>query len=97
VIVLNRVGSPGSLTRRQVEDALALKVDVAVPDQPRQVAAAATMGELAVTSRSGFRNGILELARHVAFVGLLDSTAAPGPVNGEDGVRRTRRLFRRKP
>jgi pilus assembly protein CpaE len=97
VIVLNRVGSPGSLTRRQVEDALALKVDVAVPDQPRQVAAAATMGELAVTSRSGFRSGILELARHVAFVGLLDSTAAPGPVNGEDGVRRTRRLFRRKP
>jgi pilus assembly protein CpaE len=97
VIVLNRVGTPGSLTRRQVEDALAAKVDVVVPDQPRQVAAAATMGELAMTSRSGFRNGILELARHVAVVGLLDATAGIGPVKGDDSVPHGWRLFRRKP
>jgi pilus assembly protein CpaE len=96
VIVLNRVGSPGSLTRRQVEDALAMKVDVAIPDQPRQVAAAATMGELAMTSSSGFRSGILELARHVAFVGLLDATAGTGPVKEAAVVQRAWRLFRRR-
>jgi pilus assembly protein CpaE len=97
VIVLNRVGSPGSLTRRQVEDALSMKVDVAVPDQPRQVEGAATMGELAMIHNNGFRNGILELARHVAFVGLLDSTVGTGPAHGENSVRRAWRLFRRKP
>ena len=74
VIVLNRVGMPGGLTRREVEDALAVKVDVVVPDLPRLVEAAASMGNLAITERSGFRNGILDLARHVAFVGLLDRT-----------------------
>jgi pilus assembly protein CpaE len=95
VIVLNRLGAPGGLTRRQVEDALAVKVDVAVPDQPRPLAAAATMGELAMTSRGGFRNGILELAAHVAFAGLLDTTAAVVPVIGNDIVPRGWNPFRR--
>jgi pilus assembly protein CpaE len=95
VIVLNRLGAPGGLTRRQVEDALAVKVDVAVPDQPRPIAAAATMGELAMTSRGGFRNGILELASHVAFAGLLDTTAAVVPVIGNDSVPRGWNPFRR--
>jgi len=96
IIVLNRLGIPGNLTRRQVEDALAVKVDVAVPDQPRQVAAAATMGELAMNSKSGFRNGILELAGHVAFVGLLDSAAVIGPAKTNDSVSRGWHLFRRR-
>jgi pilus assembly protein CpaE len=96
IIVLNRLGTPGSLTRRQVEEALAAKVDVVVPDQPRQVAAAATMGELAMTGKSGFRSGILELARHVAFVGLLDATAVLEPAKGETGAWSLGRLFRRK-
>jgi pilus assembly protein CpaE len=96
VIVLNRVGVPGSLTRRQVEDALAMKVDVAVPDQPRQVEAAATMGEMAMVRGNGFRSGILELSRQVAFVGLLDSTVGTGTAQKKDGVRRSWRLFRSK-
>jgi pilus assembly protein CpaE len=96
IIVLNRLGTPGSLTRRQVEEALAAKVDVVVPDQPRQVAAAATMGELAMIGKSGFRTGILELARHVAFVGLLDVTAGLEPAKGETGAWSLGRLFRRK-
>jgi pilus assembly protein CpaE len=96
VIVLNRVGSKGSLTRRQVEDALASKVDVVVPDQPNHVATAATMGELAMTSKGGFRKGILDLAGHVGFVGLLDSTAGKGPAKENDRVPRVWRLFRSK-
>jgi pilus assembly protein CpaE len=97
VIVLNRLGSPGSLTRAQVEDALAAKVDVAVPDQPRQVAAAAMMGELAMKGRGGFRNGILALVEHVALLGLLDSAASVGPVPAADSAPRGWGLFRRKP
>jgi pilus assembly protein CpaE len=97
VIVLNRTGSPGSLTRRQVEDALAVKVDISVPDLPRHVAAAATMGELAANSKGGFRTGIVELASRVAFVGLLDSTAAVGLAKVEDSAPRRRLWFRRRP
>ena len=94
--MLNRLGSPGGLTRRQVEDALAVKVDVAIPDQPRPIAAAATMGELAMTSRGGFRNGILELAGHVAFAGLLDTAAPWCRSQGNDSVPRGWNPFRRK-
>jgi pilus assembly protein CpaE len=97
VIVVNRLGSPGSMTRAQVEDALATKVDVGVPDQQRQVAAAAMMGELAMKTRGGFRNGILALVEHVALLGLLDAAAPVGPVQGDGGVPRGWGLFRRKP
>jgi pilus assembly protein CpaE len=73
VVVLNRIGIPGGLTRRQVEDALKMKVDVAIPDLPRQVGAAATLGEPAMATSSGFRAGILELTRQVGGQRLLDS------------------------
>jgi pilus assembly protein CpaE len=73
VVVLNRVGMPGGLTRRQVEEALKMKVDVAIPDQPRQVGNAATLGEAAMKSSAGVRGGIQELARQVAGVRILDA------------------------
>jgi pilus assembly protein CpaE len=96
VIVLNRLGSAGGLTRRQVEDALAVRVNVVIPDLPRQIATAATMGELAMTSKGSFRTGILELARHVDFAGLHGATADIRPNEGEDAAPRGwRRLFRR--
>ena len=96
IMVLNRLGIPGGLTRKQVEDALKMKVDIAVPDLPRQVGNAATLGEPAMTSSSGFRAGVNELARQVAFVGLLDSAQAAvgAPVSGS---RSGWSLFRRKP
>jgi pilus assembly protein CpaE len=75
VVVLNRVGIPGGLTRRQVEDALKMKVDVAIPDLPRQVGMAATLGEPAMTNSGGFRAGILELTRQVGGQRLLDSAS----------------------
>jgi hypothetical protein len=46
-----------------------------------------------MTGKSGFRSGILELARHVSFVGLLDTTVSPRPVTEETGGWRTWRLF----
>ena len=82
VIVLNRVGLPGGLTRRQVEEALKMKVDVAIPDQPRQVGNAATLGEAAMKSSAGVRAGIQELARQVAGVRMLDDGASSSPRRG---------------
>jgi pilus assembly protein CpaE len=73
VVVLNRMGIAGGLNRRQVEDALKMKVDVAIADLPRQVGNAATLGEPAVSTSSGFRTGIQEVARQVASGRLLDA------------------------
>ena len=68
VIVLNRLGQPGGLTRTQVEEALEMQIDVVIQYQPRQVGQAATMGTPACEGKSSFRSGILALAREVAFV-----------------------------
>ncbi len=78
VVVLNRIGMPGGLSRRQVEDALGMKIDVGIPDLPRQAAAATTMGDPAVAMKGGFRTGIMDLARQVAASALID-----GNVNDE--------------
>jgi pilus assembly protein CpaE len=91
VIVLNRVGLPGGLTRRQVEDALKMKVDVAIPDQPRQVGNAATLGEAAMKTSTGVRVGILELSRQVAGVRLLDD--GTGTSSRKRGDRTERRRW----
>ncbi|MSP02524.1 MAG: hypothetical protein EXR07_15960 [Acetobacteraceae bacterium] len=79
VVVLNRMGVPGGLNRKQVEEALKMKVDVAIPDLPRQVGNAATLGEPAMVSSAGFRNGITDIARQVASIRLLDS-GGEGPI-----------------
>ncbi len=73
VLVLNRLGRPGSLTRRQIEDALEVKVDFVIPDLPKQLENAATFGKPAVTAGGPFRDAIVALARQVAFTRLLDS------------------------
>ena len=73
VIVLNRAGMPGGMSRKQIEAALKMKIDVSIPDLPKQVAQAATLGEPVKASSTGFRNGINEIARQVASVRLLDA------------------------
>jgi pilus assembly protein CpaE len=80
VVVLNRLGQPGGLTRPQIEEALEMAIDVVIPYQPRQVGTAATMGTPACIASGGFRNGILSLAREVAFVG--DASASAKPLTG---------------
>ena len=75
VVVLNRMGVPGGLNRKQVEEALKMRVDVAIPDLPRQVGNAATLGEPALLTSNPFRAGIVDIVRQVASVRLLDSGA----------------------
>lgn len=73
VIVLNRLGQPGGLSRKKIEEALKSKVDVTIPDIPRVAELAATLGEAVSKNRNGFRKGIVEIARLTAFVRLLDA------------------------
>jgi pilus assembly protein CpaE len=61
LLVLNRLNRPGSLTRHQVEDALKMKVDVSIPDLPKIVENAASIGEPAAL-HGRFYKGIVALA-----------------------------------
>jgi pilus assembly protein CpaE len=89
VLVLNRENLPGGLNRRQLEEGLKMPPDVVIPDLPKVVGHAASMGEAAVEVRGGFRAGILQLAREVAFVRLVDSgTAASASEAGQPGLMR---------
>jgi pilus assembly protein CpaE len=76
-VVLNRAASAGGMSRRQVEEAIGQRVDVAIPNLPRQVSNAAVLGEPAVSRHAGFRAAIADLARQAAPVRLLDGAAAP--------------------
>jgi pilus assembly protein CpaE len=95
VVVLNRTGVPGGLSRKQVEEALKMKVDVAIPDLPRQVGNAATLGEPVMVSSAGFRSGVTDIVRQVASVRLLDG-GQDTPLLVSGGTRRgIFSLFRR--
>ncbi len=84
IVVLNRAASSGGISRRQVEDALGISVDVAIPNLPRQISAAATFGEPAIGKHGGYRAAIADLARQAAPVRLAEAGAplSPEPPRG---------------
>jgi pilus assembly protein CpaE len=84
-IVLNRQGRPGGLTRKQIEDALKVKVDVVIPDLPKQLNESATFGEPAMNARGPFRQAIIELSREIGFVGSRDETGGASRQTGALG------------
>ena len=92
VLVLNRLGMPGGLQRRQVEETLALKIDVAIPDLPRVVADAVNLGEPAAAARSPLRTAIMEITTLCAASGLLDQGKRSSD-GAEAPVKRGWRLF----
>jgi pilus assembly protein CpaE len=63
LLVLNRVGAPGSLTVAQVEEALQVKPEIWIPDTGRRVREAETTGKPAVTLRGPMQDAIAEIAR----------------------------------
>jgi pilus assembly protein CpaE len=73
LVVLNRNTTPNALTGQQIEKMLGFKPDITIPDQPRDIESAATLGTPAVTTRGPFRNAILDLARDV---GMADARSA---------------------
>jgi pilus assembly protein CpaE len=92
VLVLNRVGRRGALPRRRIEEALKAKIDIAIPDLPRAVENAATMGEAIASHRNPFRRAMTELAAQAAFMRLLES-GKTGALPGANAPRRRFRLF----
>ncbi len=77
-IVLNRQGRPGGLTRKQIEDALKVKVDVVIPDLPKQLNESANFGEPAMNARGPFRQAIIALSREIGFAGNRQEAGAAG-------------------
>ena len=92
LVVLNRMKRKGALTRRQVEDALKMPVDVAIPDLPKVVGDAASMGEPAAMHHA-LHTGIVALAAQVAAAIPSDSSPERVALPGRTGWRRL--LFRR--
>jgi pilus assembly protein CpaE len=92
VLVLNRDALPGGLNQRELQEGLKMRPDIVIPDMPKVVGHAASMGEAAVMVPGKFRTAMLLLAREVAFVRLLDSgTPDGGPTTAGGG--RLRRLL----
>ncbi len=90
-LVLNRSGLPGGLKRAQLEDALKAKFDVVIPDLPRQIGNAVTMGEISKVQSGAFRSAIQELARQV---GAADSEARGASRSKFNSLRRILGLSR---
>jgi pilus assembly protein CpaE len=84
-IVLNRQGRPGGLTRKQIEDALKVKIDIVIPDIPKQLNESASFGEPAVTQRGPFRQAIIDLSREIGFVGGREELAPQAQNNSAVG------------
>ena len=69
VLVLNRAGRPGGLTLQQVQQALSMAPDIVLPDLPKPIEAAATLGKPAAATVAALGRGIAQLAHEVAGVG----------------------------
>ncbi len=69
ILVLNRAGRPGGLTAAQIHHALAVHPDIIVPDLPRPVEAAASLGKPAAATVKGLARAIAQLANELAGTG----------------------------
>jgi len=92
-IVLSRQGRPGGLTRKQIEDALKVKIDVVIPDMPKQMNESASFGEPAVGERGPFRQAIIDLSREIGFVSGRDD-ASPSAQSESSATSAMASMFR---
>ena len=79
VLVLNRDGMKGGLNQRQLAEGLRSRPDVVIPDLPRIVGPAASLGTPAMQARGGFRAAMLRLTREIAFVRPRDNAGKDKP------------------
>jgi pilus assembly protein CpaE len=87
LIVLNRMNRTGALSRRQVEDALKMPVDIAIPDLRKFVENAASLGVPAAMNQR-FYKGIVALAAQAAAAFPIDSTPERSAAPRQSGWRR---------
>ncbi len=93
ILVLNRQNVPGGLTKRQFEDALKTNVDIVIPDLPKQIGQAATLGKPAATMRGPFQAAIKELSAQIAGSRLMDGAEEEVQLTAKKGKLR---LFGRR-
>ena len=74
IVVLNKVGAPGTLPLKQVLEALDVAPEVVIPWLPKQVELAVALGEPAVRKRGRFQDGIAVLAREI--IAMREETPA---------------------
>jgi pilus assembly protein CpaE len=77
-LVLNRQGRQGGLTRKLIEAALKVKIDIVAPDMPKLFCEDMQDAEPAVGKRGPFREMISDLARDIGFVGGREEGLAVG-------------------
>jgi pilus assembly protein CpaE len=77
LVVLNRSTTPNALTGEQIQKMLGFTPDITIPDQPRDIESAATLGTPAVTTRGPFRTAVLELAKDVGMSDARNATPPP--------------------
>jgi pilus assembly protein CpaE len=65
IVVLNKLGMPGSLSRKQVVEGLDGQVDVVIPWLPKVVQAATTLGQPAIRRKGTFQTAVAELADQI--------------------------------
>jgi pilus assembly protein CpaE len=87
LLVLNRLKRAGTLTRRQIEDALKMQLDVVIPDLPKLVESAASMGEPAALN-ARFYKSIVTLAAQAAAAFPVDSSPEGSATSVRSGWRR---------
>lgn len=65
LLVLNRLGAPGTLDRKQVVAALQRTPDIIIPFLPKLLHTATTLGDPAVRKRGAFQTAIATLAHEI--------------------------------
>ena len=76
VLVLNRVGRAGGLSRSDVEQTLGKAVDIVIPELPGKVTEAANLGKPLVETNTPFRSAIDDLARQLSIPRLVTPQSA---------------------
>ena len=96
ILVLNRSGRAGGLSRGDVEQTLGRVVDIIIPELPGKVAEAANLGKPLVESNTPFRNAIDDLARQLSIPRLVTPAAANAAKKRRAGDKTTFGAFRRR-
>jgi pilus assembly protein CpaE len=73
LLVLNRLGAPGTLDKKQVVAALQRAPDIVIPFLPKLLHTATTLGDPAVRKRGAFQTSIATLAHEILPAPALEA------------------------
>jgi pilus assembly protein CpaE len=68
MLVLNRSDMPGALKSNIVNEALASKPDVVIPDMPKQIARAGNLGRAALNDSARLRRALAPLTQEISGI-----------------------------